>query len=203
MHHLHTATRRAHRGFTILEVLIATLVLTIGMIGIFGMQTIAIQANRVAYDTRVATELAETTLERISRDAIEWTGAGNWRSAGYLAQGMSTTGAWVAPPVAGYTGSQSLTYNDLGVPQYPSMSPSNARLAERNSRYCLDYRIDWVRAPRLARVQVRVTWPRTVAGEAILQENCANLATIDDDVRTLNFQSVQATTMVASNAVLQ
>lgn len=185
------------RGFTILEVLIGVVVMTIGMIGIFGMQALAIQTNRAAYDMRVATELAETTLERISRDTMQWTAAGAWPANTYLEAGMLGPGEWSAPPEVG-----TLTFNDLGLPALTEANRADRRQVERNSRYCLNYRTDWVRAPRLLRVEVRVTWPRTAAGEATLLSDCSNLTGLDDVVLTRNFQTVQVTTMLGSNPVV-
>jgi hypothetical protein len=173
------------------------LVMTIGMIGIFGMQSLAIQTNRAAYDMRVATELAETTLERLSRDTMQWTAAGAWPANTYLEEGMRDVGAWTAPPVVG-----TLTFNDLGLPGVTAANTADQRQVDRNSRYCLNYRTDWVRAPRLIRVEVLVTWPRTAAGEAILLGDCSNLVDLDAALLQRNFQTVQVTTMLGSNPVV-
>lgn len=191
----------AGAGFTILEVLIGVLVLTIGMIGIFGMQALAVQTNRAAYDMRVATELAETTLERLSLDTMEWIAAGAWPNSTYLETGMTSEGLWTAPPFPNDDGDIP-TFNDLGLPAFADGTLANDRQALRNSSYCMRYRLSWIRVPRLLRAEVQVVWPRTRGGEAILGENCANLDTVEDEVLERNFQTVQATTMLGSNPVL-
>lgn len=196
-----TNKARAAAGFTILEVLIGVLVLTIGMIGIFGMQALAVQTNRAAYDMRVATELAETTLERLSLDSMEWTAAGAWPTSTYLEQGMTSEAAWTAPPFPNDDGSIP-TFNDLGLPAFADGTVADDRQGLRNSRYCMRYRLSWIRVPRLLRAEVQVVWPRTRGGEAILGEDCANLDGIEDAVLQRNFQTVQATTMLGSNPVL-
>jgi type IV pilus assembly protein PilV len=57
------AARRAAAGFTLIEVLVAVLVLSLGVLGAAGMQAASLRANREARSqevgTRMATELAE------------------------------------------------------------------------------------------------------------------------------------------------
>lgn len=198
---MRTARRQAEAGFTILEVLIGVLVLTIGMIGIFGMQAMAVQTNRAAYDMRVATELAETALERLNLDTMEWTAAGAWPNASYLERGMTSEAAWTSPPFPNDDGDVP-TFNDLGLPAFSDGTLADVRQGQRNSRFCMRYRLSWIRAPRLIRAEVQVNWPRTRAGEEILGTNCTNLESVEPEVIERNFQTVQATTMLGSNPVL-
>ncbi len=209
----HTATKTARtgsrrlssaaRGFTILEVLIGTLVVTIGLLGIFGMQSLAITANRSAYDMRVASELADLTLERMSRDAIAWTDAANWPANTALERVMDSAGSWKRPVVA-ISGDEDPPVNDLGVTPADSTAGDAAIfIGGRNSRYCIESRANWVRAPRLVRLEVLVSWPRTTVGERLLGGTCSNLDGVDAATRLRHFHSVQASSMVASNPVLR
>lgn len=50
--------RRAQGGFTLIEVLIAALVLSIGLLGLAGLQTVTLKMNRGAYLRVQATNLA-------------------------------------------------------------------------------------------------------------------------------------------------
>ncbi|MCS6948044.1 MAG: type IV pilus modification protein PilV, partial [Steroidobacteraceae bacterium] len=53
------------RGFTLIEALIAVLVLSIGLLGIAGLQLASLQTNSVAYQRSQATMLAYDLLDRM------------------------------------------------------------------------------------------------------------------------------------------
>lgn len=57
--------RHAHAGFTLIEVLVAVLVLSIGLLGLAGMQARALQFGQGAYLRSQATLLASDILDRI------------------------------------------------------------------------------------------------------------------------------------------
>jgi len=54
-----------NKGFTLLEVMIALVIFSIGLLGLAGMQTISMENNRVAYKRTVATQLAYDMADRI------------------------------------------------------------------------------------------------------------------------------------------
>jgi type IV pilus assembly protein PilV len=62
--------RGAHGGFTLIEVLIAVLILAIGLLGLAGLQTFSLQSNVHAYQRSQATTLAYEILDamRANRD---------------------------------------------------------------------------------------------------------------------------------------
>ncbi|MBV9726342.1 MAG: type IV pilus modification protein PilV [Gammaproteobacteria bacterium] len=62
-HSTHAARSRSHQGFTLLEVLIALLVLSIGLLGIGKMMMLSARANDSAYMRSQATALAYTILD--------------------------------------------------------------------------------------------------------------------------------------------
>ncbi|MBI3606438.1 MAG: type IV pilus modification protein PilV [Nitrospirae bacterium] len=64
-------------GFTIIEVLIAILILSIGLLGVAAMQTTAIRGNTFSRDTTLGTQLAEEMIERIRVNALNAPGAYN------------------------------------------------------------------------------------------------------------------------------
>jgi type IV pilus assembly protein PilV len=72
--------RRPHpsqRGFSMLEVLIAVLVFSLGIIGLAGLLIFAIQSNHVAYLRTQATFLAHNMADRMSANP-----AGLWGNGG-------------------------------------------------------------------------------------------------------------------------
>ncbi|MDI5922439.1 type IV pilus modification protein PilV [Halomonas sp. LR5S13] len=52
-------------GFTLLEALLAVLVLSIGLLGVAGMQLKAMQSAQVAYQRSIATLAAQDAVERL------------------------------------------------------------------------------------------------------------------------------------------
>ena len=189
--------KRAGRGFTVLEVLIGVLLMTVGLLAVFAMQATAIQTNRASYDLRAATELAETTLERLQRDALMWGqsgdpgdyGAGAWVNG---AMGTTITDTWAFPPrPAGVAGGRQPTWNDLGLAQDDVARWNDYR--GRNSKFCLNYLADWLRGPTFARVTVMVRWPRNRAGEQALRNDCSRLTALNDAVLLRDFYEVRAT----------
>jgi type II secretory pathway pseudopilin PulG len=188
-------------GFTLIEVLISALVLGIGLIGILAMQTTVSLTNRGAYDRQTAMTLAETTLERIKRDGIEWTPSNAAASDSWLAHAVvSADGQWAQPPLPVGASNQP-TYNDMMLPNVSNEDiPSTMyELAEKNSRYCIEYQIGWVVTDELARVDVRVSWARNREGAAEMAGTCAVLGGISDLDRAAWFRDVRVTGMVRRN----
>lgn len=192
-------------GFTILEVLVAVLVMAVGIVGILGMQTVAVQSNRVSYDARMATELAETNLERLKRDALEWTTPGLYPTNSALAWGMTSPGVWRLPPVSDTPTTDTPTWNDMGIANYldERIQTGQERFAQRNTRYCVQYRMDWVRNPSLVRAYVRVLWPRNAAGDSALAGDCSNLASLTQDEVNAVMWSVQVTGIITQNQIVE
>lgn len=58
-------TSRIQQGFSLIEVLISTLVLTVGILGVAAMQMVSLQTNQGAYMRSQATLLAMDMLDRM------------------------------------------------------------------------------------------------------------------------------------------
>lgn len=198
------------RGFTILEVLIGVGILTIGLLGIFMLQLTAIATNRSSYDIRIATELAETTIERLKRDSTMWQGDGMWEGGTWLdsaltctSPGFTSDGAPLCAPPRPDGATVEPTYNDMMLPRATSgvLPAGQARFAEKNSRYCVHYATRWVVPSSLAVVQVRVSWPRNSDGEAAVLGDCARMNSISRSDFNRNFYAVSLTGMVRQNTL--
>lgn len=61
---LHAVCRHS-RGLTLVEILIALLVLSIGLLGLAGMQTLSLKFNTIAYQRTQATALAYDMADRM------------------------------------------------------------------------------------------------------------------------------------------
>jgi type II secretory pathway pseudopilin PulG len=64
--------RGALRGDSLIEVMAALAIASIGIVGITSMQSTVVRSNQDAQDTTVAISFARTWLERIKRDALLW-----------------------------------------------------------------------------------------------------------------------------------
>ena len=67
-------------GFTLLEVMIALVIFSIGLIGLAGLQGLSVQNNQVAYSRTIATQLAYDMADRIRNNPD-----GNYSTANVLA----------------------------------------------------------------------------------------------------------------------
>ena len=74
-----TMAKKQH-GSTLIEVLIALLVLSFGMMGMAGVQSVSLRGNQAAYFRTQATSLSMDIVERM-RANITGVGAGNYNNA--------------------------------------------------------------------------------------------------------------------------
>ncbi len=65
----HVPSRRLQRGITLLEVLVALVVLSIGLIGLAGLQSTSLRMNNSAYMRSQATALAYDMADRVRSNA--------------------------------------------------------------------------------------------------------------------------------------
>jgi type IV pilus assembly protein PilV len=63
-------TRHSQRGFTLLEVLVALVILSIGLIGLAGLQSASLKQNYNAYLRSQATALAYNMADRVRANAL-------------------------------------------------------------------------------------------------------------------------------------
>lgn len=102
MHHFaeFTGTRRQQRGIALLEVLIAFFVLSIGLLGLAGMQIKAVQFNQASYQRSQAMALSYDMLDRmrLNRSSVAASyNTGGWLST-FSAGGLAATdkSQWLA-----------------------------------------------------------------------------------------------------------
>ena len=63
--------RRREQGFTLLEVCVALLIMTISALGAAGLFFFATKYNSTSYDANVATMIAQQRLERLRRTSFD------------------------------------------------------------------------------------------------------------------------------------
>jgi len=155
------APRRRTAGYTLIEVMMALGVLTAGAMGLMAMTQASTRGNMEAREMTVATQLTQRWMERLRRDAMNWTTASRTLNPILLAnttylstvQNPGTAALWTvpAPPVAGlesanfdYYGRDTDTLTDM--------------------RYCSNIRLEWLYVGRAMRADVRIWWLRRVSG---------------------------------------
>ncbi|MEJ7601745.1 MAG: prepilin-type N-terminal cleavage/methylation domain-containing protein [Kofleriaceae bacterium] len=101
-----TTTRAAERGFTMLEVLIAILLSSVGMIGIVALFRVQTAASSFSRRTTEASVLATDQLERVRTIPIPAAGSGSSQTSLDESGTVVTDGVfartWTAVPVTDY-----------------------------------------------------------------------------------------------------
>lgn len=160
------------RGYTLIEVMMSLSVLTAGALGLVAMQTATTRGNMEARQMATATMAAQRWVERLRRDALNWTqrsmvaNAANLANTDYL-QNVTPAGnapAWVAPaPPAGSADSFAFDYYGRDTAVVGEMV------------FCTNIRLEWVFPGRIMRADVRVWWPRAGGGYDATLTDGANL----------------------------
>ena len=136
----------AARGFTVIEIMIAVFIMSVGFVSLYSLQIVAVDGNVVAQEFTQATQLAERWVETLRKDSVSWTNNAN-RPARLRAENQWNDA--IGP---------FLVNKDLLDPD--SYSPSQAL----DPRFCLKFRIQGLPVgdpdPRMLRADVRVIWPR-------------------------------------------
>jgi Tfp pilus assembly protein PilV len=161
-----TRLRAQSRGYTAVEILMAMTMLAIGGAAVIGMQTAAVQGNLAARQQDMANAIARETIDRLHRDASQWTlpnrynssAGSNIANAKYL--NGRTDNRWYRPDV----------YNTGTVPDGTSAAFDLLGRDLKTTDYgvaafCVHYRLRWLTQDQLLRAEVRVVWPRRLGTE--------------------------------------
>ena len=146
---------RRRDGFTLVEVMIAIGIMTVGSLGILSMHHAVSAANRSAHEMNTAIAITERWLERVDRDSLSWTEEGlnsnSLAGTAYLRALAGTTepSGWFRP-----------------IPANPDVEAAAFTYAGADdtggdaTKYCVNLRMSWVRVGSSARVDVRTFWLR-------------------------------------------
>ncbi len=152
-------SRRSPRGYTVVEVMMALAVLSIGASGVIAMQKVTLLGGVRARNLATGTAIASAWIERLKFDALQWrlseTNVNTIANTAFLnvveadfPQISSKEGVWVRPkpykvadisPMADVRGKDTFTNNETA--------------------YCTHLRLTQM-MPNLIRAEVRVFWLR-------------------------------------------
>jgi len=146
--------KRSRAGFTLVEVMIAIGIMTVGSLGILSMHHAVSGANRSAHELNTGLAITERWIERIERDSLAWSTQGLNTSeligTAYLSELAGTVSAtdWFTP-------SPSDTDEHFGFNYFGEDTSTSSEI-----KYCTNLRLSWLRQGSSARVDVRTFWYR-------------------------------------------
>jgi prepilin-type N-terminal cleavage/methylation domain-containing protein len=200
------------RGYTVIEVLLAMTVLTIGASAVISMQKASMQGNFDARKTDVANGIARMWMERIRRDAMSWTlpssasgAASNFSNASLL--GHAGAG-WFLPkdylPATAPFASISPGFDLLGrdVPSVAGLTTSTAPPV-----FCVHLNETWLvqnattPTDSLLRVDLRVIWRRGITTTAYATGPCDSTVATAAIPDPKLYVSLYMTTAVRANGL--
>ena len=158
-------TRRTRRqqqrrqGYTLIEVMMAIGVLTAGAVAIMALQSASTRGNMEARQMGTGAMLAQRWVERLRRDALNWTRGSNTVDALLLSRthwlrnvpSPGDPANWQVPAANPATGE---------TPNFDFYGNDTATATEM--RYCGNVRYEWLYPGRAMRADVRVWWVRSV-----------------------------------------
>lgn len=171
---MRTRPRRpaSRAGFTLVEVLMALGIMTIGAMALMGFQQQVARSNRYARDLSTATQVAENWLERLKVDARAWTISTGRAQAGWPNQALMLANTqWLRQLAAG-NAYQTIAINPAagggtpGIWNAADMDGIDVNPALGTHRYCVSVRLNWVYYGSAMRAEVRVWWPKDYANVA-------------------------------------
>jgi hypothetical protein len=190
------ARSAAAAGYTAVEIMMALTVMTIGAAAVMSIQKTSVTGNFDARETDLATSIARTWVDRLHRDAMNWTmpnntfpTVSNFTNAKLLSS--PAYGKWALPNFEmGQTTPETMSYAfDMLGRDIPAAQATGG--AGNPVIFCVNYRLQWLVPPNLApapgqvveagliRVDLRVLWPRGIASSP-MGDWCTAVSTLDN-----------------------
>ena len=160
-------TRRRQHGYTLIEVMMAVGIMTVGAVGLMSLQQATTRGNSFSREMTTANDITRTWIERLRLDALEWnaTGATAVASTTYLSTVPATTaviGPWSTLGIAGDP-QASYAFDYVGAPSDGAASAIY---------YCTNVRFRWVLGNNAIRADVRTWWHRR-SDDVVARYACA------------------------------
>ena len=153
-----------------IEIMISVLIMIVGLVGIFAMQIVAIQANASSRDVTEALGVAEHFIGTLEQDASNWTTGSALGNTTILTTITSNEGVWQLA-----NGNQPV--NVHGVAADPIARPAPGEEMGRFP-YCVAYQLNWGVDNQVISGLVRVYWPR-IGGQKLFGDDCGSTADLN------------------------
>ena len=194
---------RAKRGFTMMEAMIALVLMMIGMLGMGALAGAAVKSNMEAQDRTVATNLAEKMLGMMRTESMGWN-SGTWNPSrdssnpGLFMPFLSLLPPGVANGSTGFTeatqrlGPVSAFSRDLDL-----VAPTNGL-----AKYCVHYNLTWLQPNETIRADIRVYWMRRGADPTAFgfYNNCGRGNVLDMAKNTAHVRCVARSVLLSRNS---
>lgn len=175
-------TRASARGFTLIEVIMALGIMTVGALALVGFQRQVSRGNRFARDQAVASQIAENWLERLKVDARRWTQTNGRDQTGWPTEGALLANTQWLSAIAGNNGVWQPIPIPAGTPFQAAFDANGFDIAPGPHRFCAYMRLHWVYFGHSMRADIRVLWLRDNALPSVIN----NFALCGDPGPTLN-----------------
>jgi type IV pilus assembly protein PilV len=206
------AVRAASRGYTVVEILLAMTLLSIGAAGVISMQKASMQGNLDARRMDVATAIGRMWMDRIRKDAMAWTLPSpasalptNYSKAKLLSYaGLGWSRPDVYLPATSPQASISPGFDILG-----RDVPSKAGLDDTNNPplFCVHVNESWLvgdgtTVDSLLRVDIRVVWKRGIlVGGPAADQPCLPSAVTALTLDNTQYAAIYMSTLVRANGI--
>ena len=144
----------AKDAFTLIEVMIAIGIMTVGSLGILSMHNAVTRANRASNEMNTAIAITEKWIERLDRDALLWSEEGINTSALNSTRYLQEL-AGSLQPTAWFTPART-TDGETALFDYEGLDVDTGG----DFKYCVNLRLSWLRQGSSARVDIRTFWYR-------------------------------------------
>ena len=171
-------------------------ILSVGIVAIYGMQMISLRGNVDAQDMTVASHIAESWLENLRLDGVEWNHSqpDDLADTVYLNQIKTNPNVWLVA-------NDGKPYNRMSQPIDPN-DDTIADYFKDNAKYCIHYRLDWVLPDTLMRADVRVLWPK-ISSDQSHYSSCGISAPETMAADNIRINSVVLTTTISQNRIFR
>lgn len=152
---------RRVRGYTVVELMMAMAVMTIGLGGIIAMQKVTVSSNMNAKNVAIATHIAQGFLDELAAESHAWTQNDNFMNTVWLSKvgPQGTSPEWFAPTYSAVR-AMGQGFDALGNPVVDDNLTSDAL-------FCVHARLTWLNGQNVGkrgggaiRTEVRVYWRR-------------------------------------------
>lgn len=159
---LHRARRRRSLGYTVMEVMMALAVLSVGATGVIAMQKTTLLGNVRARNLGTANSIAAAWVERLRTDATQWTDSGGLPNVGNT-RWLNRVGTDF-PAISGGEGVWFRPDPDTAYGVFPGADVFGLDTEnELDTAFCTHLRLLQL-TPNMIRAEVRVFWLRNQGG---------------------------------------